>query len=148
MKFVQPLQKLPVECWLLGISFRFSATDNSDQSENSWGNMFQDTSGLSLDLIDKETVRREKELKRLKSAALYKFFAFDLEQIKRATEMKAPLQNVKGSQLSCCNYLALLDCGVCFRNFQYRSTCESLLEDLMTGIPKRLWQKKNHFILV
>lgn len=75
--------------------------------------MFQDASGqwvmrtLSLDLIDEETAQREKELKRLKSAALYKFFAFYLEQIKRATEMKAPLKNVKGNPWSCCNYLAL-----------------------------------------
>lgn len=46
---------------------------------------------LLLDLIDKETVQCEKELKRLKSAAPYKFCAFDLEQMKRAPEMKAPL---------------------------------------------------------
>lgn len=96
---------------------------------------------LSLDLIDKETVRCEKELKQLKSAALYKFFAFDLEQIKLAMEMKAPLKNVKGNQLSCCNYLALQrEIAACVF-FQDLSTCESLLEDFMIGIPKRLWQK-------
>lgn len=48
-----------------------------------------------LHLIDKETVQCEKEPKRLKSAVLYSFFAFDLEQIKRATEMKAPFKKCR-----------------------------------------------------